>query len=144
MKIGVLGKLLGTVYVTPYTYIHLTKRNLGRSVTLLPSKGYRPSGVSFAPTIRQALNAMPVFYTGEDNFVGKKLPARHMVKRYTFYIYTPVRRQLAIIPRTADDYRRSGERRVPEPIKCKRAGVITVVSRESPKGRNIHNVSVGR
>ena len=130
------------MYVYPNKYFHLNKNNLGKCVTLIPSNFYKPNGVSFAPSIKQALNALPIFYTGTDNFIAKRLPRVYWEREYKFYIFTPIKRYKAIIPTTADDVKVSQERRVICPVESRLIGKITVVCDESQKGRNIHNMRI--
>lgn len=125
-------------YIYPNKHIHLTSKDLGSKVTLHPSKNYTPEGVSFAPSIKQAINALPVFYSGEDVFVKKELPNIYVEREYTFYVYTPVKKYEAIIPKTADDVDVSGERRVLGNVDAKLISKILVTSNETKSGKTIH------
>jgi hypothetical protein len=111
-------------YVYPNKSVHLTKENLGEIVELRTSDDYVPAGVSFSPTIKQALEGIPSYYTKETKDWKRR---RKFVKEENeFNVYTPVRKQKAIIPQSIDDFKRTGERRVLNNIKTKRIGKIKV------------------
>ena len=91
---------------------------------LKPSKGYEPEGVSFAPTIRHALEGVPYYYTRKTKDWKRR---RGFVKEGNEWnVYTPVRKRVAAIPHTIDDFKRTRERRVLSKIKAKRIGKIRV------------------
>ncbi len=118
------------VYVKPSRSIHITQKNLGNKVVLRKSKKYQPVGVSFSPTIRNALNGVPFYYnrSGTENVRRKDWKERKkFVKECnTWYVYTPTRTRKAVIPDTIDDYERTRERRVLDNVKAKRIGKIKV------------------
>jgi hypothetical protein len=127
--------------IFPNKHYHITKKNLGDEVTLKPSGDFEPEGVSFAPSIEQAINAIPLYFTGEDNFNKDEAQYKKgVVRKTTFYVYTPSEEYKAIIPKTVDDIELSDERRVLGNVTSKKIGKISVESSESPKGRNIHGI----
>ena len=117
-------------YVYPSKSVHITQKDLGKKVTLRGSKDYTPKGVSFSPTIKKALEAVPYFY----NVSGENKPRRKdwkerkkwAKKSSEWNVYTPVRKRKAIRPTTADDLRRTGERRVLDKVEAKKIGRIKV------------------
>ncbi len=117
-------------YVYPNRSVHITRKDLGKRVKLRPSKGYTPSGVSFAPTVRNALEGVPFYYnrTGTEKIRRKDWDERKkFVKQGSEWnVYTPVRRRSAIIPKTIDDFKRTRERRVLSKVEVKRVGRIKV------------------
>ena len=127
--------------VTPNQWVHITRKNLGEEVTLEPSRGFTPMGVSFAPSVEQALDAIPLFFTGEKNAKENGvLLGKGKIRHFTYYVYTPVKQYDAVVPRKADDTDISGERRVLKKVKAKRLGIIDVTSRESHSGKQIYDL----
>lgn len=131
--------------VTPNKWFHITKRNIGETTVLIPSINYSPIGVSFTPSIKRCLEALPLFYFDIKDKVntregGRKLHGSGRVRHFTFYVYTPIKRYIAVIPSTCDDIKRSKERRVLRKVKAKRMGIIKVTSRESWSGKQIYNL----
>jgi len=112
------------VYVHPSRSVHLTRKDLGDRVTLRPSKEYTPEGVSFSPTVRHALEGVPFYYTRRRK--DWKRCRKFVEEGNEFSVYTPVRKRVAAIPSTIDDYRRTRERRVLDKVKVKRMGRIRV------------------
>ena len=111
-------------YVYPDRSVHITRQDLGDKTRLHPSKGYAPKGVSFAPTIRNALEGVPFYYTRKSKDWKRR---RKFVKDGDEWnVYTPVRKRIAITPKTIDDYKRTRERRVLSKIRAKRIGKIKV------------------
>ncbi len=111
-------------YVYPSRSVHITRRNLGAKVKLRPSKGYTPEGVSFAPTVKHALEGIPDYYTKKSKDWRRR---RKFVKEGNeFNVYTPIRKRRAVIPTTIDDYKRTRERRVLSKVAAKRIGKIRV------------------
>lgn len=117
-------------YVYPNKYYHITQKDLGESVVLRKSKVAKPKGVSFAPSIRKALNSVPFYYNvdGTDKVKRKDWNERKKFVREgnEWNVYTPVRKRKAIIPETIDDFHRTGERRVIDKVKAKKVGKIRV------------------
>lgn len=114
---------MSSEYVYPERYVHLTRKNLGKRVRLRPSKSYRPMGVAFAPTVRNALEGIPFYYTDKNDWKSR----RKLVKEGNeFNVYTPTRKRKAIIPKTIDDFERTRERRVTSGVKAKLMGRIRV------------------
>ena len=117
-------------YVYPSRSVHITRKNLGKRVTLKPSKKYVPSGVSFAPTVKKALEGVPYFYnvSGSDKPRRKdwKQRSKWAKKATNWNVYTPVRKRKAIIPKTIDDFSRTGERRVTDKVKARKVGTVKV------------------
>ena len=97
--------------VYPHRYFHITRHDLGQTVSLKPSGEFTPPGVSFSPIIRGCIKGVP-FNVRSGN---------------TWYVYTPVIKTGAIIPDTIDDFKRTGERRVLHKIKAILIGAITVM-----------------
>jgi hypothetical protein len=127
--------------VSPYKHYHITQENLGEKVKLIPSGEFQPVGVSFAPSIEQAINAIPLYFTGEDNFNKKEENYKKgVLRKKVFYVYTPSKEYKAITPKTVDDIELSQEKRVLGSVDAKKIGKIVVESNESPKGRNIHGI----
>lgn len=130
--------------VTPGKWLHISMKNLEQYVVLSPSRDFSPIGVSFAPSIKQALEAIPLFY-GDEKVAregGKEIFGSGKIRRFTFYVYTPTKRYVAAIPSIdiCDDVKISGERRVLRKVKAKRVGVIDVVSRETWSGSKIYDL----
>lgn len=114
---------MGKAYVYPSRSVHITMRDLGGKVRLRPSKGYTPSGVSFSPTVKHALEGVPYYYTGKKDWTRR----RHFVKEGNEWnVYTPVRKRIAVIPSTIGDYKRTKERRVLSKVDAKLIGRIKV------------------
>lgn len=112
------------VYVHPGRSVHITRKDLGDRPTIYPSKDYLPEGVSLAPTIRHALEGVPFYYTRKRKDWRRR---RKFVKEGNeFSVYTPVRRQVAVIPDTIDDYGRTRERRVLDKVRMRKMGRIRV------------------
>jgi hypothetical protein len=131
-------------FVEPYKDIHITRKRLGKRARLKASGDYEPKGVSFSPSERQALNAIPLFYTGKDNFrfTKKDYKKGRKIRRFVFNIYTPVRKRKAIVPKKAGDYWKSGEKRVAGTVPVKRIGRMRVESSESRDGKNIYGMRI--
>lgn len=111
-------------YINPSRSIHLTRKDLGKEVKLRPSKGYIPEGVSFSPTVRNALEGVPFYYTRKSKDWKRR---RQFVKEGDeFTVYTPTRKRAAIIPSTADDIKRTRERRVLGKVRVRKMGRIKV------------------
>ena len=117
-------------YVYPDRSVHITAEELGEKVILKPSGKYEPKGVSFSPTIKQALEGVPYFYNvaGADkpktiHWDERKKWARRKSK---WNVYTPTRKRKAIVPSTIDDFARTGERRVLGKVEVKKMGIISV------------------
>lgn len=85
---------------------------------------------SFAPSIKQALNALPIFYTGEDNFIDQDLPKKYYERK----------KHRAIIPSGVVDVYVSKERRVLGNINVKLVGKVFVTTNESKGGWKIHTM----
>lgn len=111
-------------YVYPSRSVHITRQNLGDRTRLSPSKGYVPKGVSFSPTIRNALEGVPYYYTRKRK--DWKRRRRFVKEGDEWNVYTPVRKRIAVIPSTIEDYKRTRERRVLSRIKARRIGRIRV------------------
>ena len=117
-------------YVYPNKSVHITPLDLGKKVVLKRSKVAKPAGVSFAPSIKKALEAVPYFY----NVTGTDKPRRSdwrerkkwADKNNKWNVYTPVRKRRAVIPKTIDDFSRTGERRVLGKVKAKKIGTVKV------------------
>ena len=117
-------------YVYPGKSFHITPTDLGKRVKLKRSKVAKPAGVSFSPSIRKALEAVPYFY----NVSGSDRPKRSdwkerkrwADKKRKWNVYTPVRKRKAVIPKTIDDFGRTGERRVLGKVNAKKIGTVQV------------------
>lgn len=118
-------------YVYPSRSVHITQKDLGKKVILRKSKVAYPKGVSFAPTVKKALEAVPYFY----NVSGENKPRRKdwqerkkwANKSSEWNVYTPTRKRRAMIPSaTAQDTKRTGERRVLGKVEAKKIGKIRV------------------
>lgn len=127
--------------VIPNKWFHITRRDLGESAILSPSGDFSPIGVSFAPSVRQALDAIPLFFSDEKSARenAESVSGSGKIRRFTFYVYTPIKRYVAIIP-DIEDIEVSGERRVLRGAKVRRVGIIDVTSRESWSGRQIYDL----
>jgi hypothetical protein len=117
-------------YVYPSKSVHITQKNLGKKVILRPSKTYTPVGVSFAPTVKKALEAVPLYHNrhGNEHLRRKDWIERQkwVNKSSEWNVYTPVRKRKAMIPSTIDDFKRTGERRVLGKVQSKKIGRIKV------------------
>ena len=111
-------------HVYPGRSVHITREDLGGRVRLRINKEYEPEGVSFAPTVRNALEGVPFYYTRERKDWGRR--RRFLKEGDEWYVYTPVRKRVAIIPGTVDDYKRTRERRVLSEVEVRRVGKIKV------------------
>jgi hypothetical protein len=110
-------------YVYPNRYVHITRKDLGKRVKLRKSKGFTPSGVSFAPTVRNALEGVPFYYTNNGDWKRRR---RFVKEGNEWNVYTPVRKRKAVIPSTIDDFKRTRERRVLSKVDVKKIGKIKV------------------
>lgn len=121
---------MGKEYVYPSKSVHITRKDLGEDVVLRPSKNTKPKGVSFAPTIKKALNAVPIYYNrhGDEKVRRKDWQERKKwaAKTSEWNVYTPVRKRKAVVPDTIGDFSRTGERRVLGKVKAKKIGTIKV------------------
>ncbi len=117
-------------YINPNRYFHITQKDLGNKVVLRKSKVAHPKGVSFSPSIRKALEAVPFYYnrTGKEKIRRRDWQERKefVRERSEWNVYTPTRKRRAIIPSTIDDFHRTGERRVLDKVKAKKVGRIKV------------------
>ncbi len=117
-------------YVYPNKSVHITPLDLGKKVVLRKSKIAKPAGVSFSPSIKKALEAVPYFY----NVSGDDKPRRQdwkqrkkwANKKSKWNVYTPTRKRKAVIPSAIDDFNRTGERRVLSKVKAKKIGTVQV------------------
>ena len=117
-------------YVYPNKSVHITAEDLGERVVLKPSGNYEPKGVSFSPTIKQALEGVPYFY----NVSGKDKPKvahwnerkKWAKRKNKWNVYTPTRKRKAVVPSTIDDFKRTGERRVLDKVEAKKMGTVVV------------------
>lgn len=117
-------------YIYPNKSIHITPKDLGKKVVLHKSKRAKPAGVSFAPSIKKALESVPYFY----NVAGADKPRRKdwkerkkwADKKSKWNVYTPIRKRKAVIPKTIDDFSRTGERRVLGKVSVRKLGTIQV------------------
>jgi hypothetical protein len=113
-------------YVYPGKSVHITPKDLGKKVKLKPSSGYLPKGVSFSPSIKKALDAVPYFYKIKLTQSAWKLRKGWAEKKRKWNVYTPVRKRKAVIPKTIDDFGRTGERRVLGKVNAKKIGTVQV------------------
>jgi len=112
--------------VYPERYYHISRKDLGRECTLIPSEGYSPSGVSFAPTIAKCLSAVPYYFTGQRADWERR--KRFVKQGNIWYVYTPVKKTeaISISSKMTPDVLYSKERRVLGNVKVKRIGKIRV------------------
>jgi hypothetical protein len=117
-------------YVYPSKSVHITRKDLGKKVVLRPSKSYSPVGVSFAPTVKKALEAVPIYHNrhGKEKLRPEDWQERKKWanKSSEWNVYTPIRKRKAVIPSTIDDFHRTGERRVLNKVEAKKIGRIKV------------------
>ena len=117
-------------YVYPSKSVHITQKELGKKVVLRPSKNTRPVGVSFAPTVKKALEAVPTYHNrhGTEKIRRKDWDERSkwVKTKNEWNVYTPVRKRKAVIPSTIDDFHRTGERRVLGKVQAKKIGRVKV------------------
>lgn len=94
--------------IEPGEYFHLTEKELGKETGLKKKWTHSPveyisfPGVSFSPTLEQALNALPDAATRFEE--GRVM-----------YVYTPRKKKVGFIP-LEDDIDVSGEIRIPEDV----------------------------
>ncbi len=110
-------------YIYPNKSIHLTQKDLGERTELKTSSDYIPKGVSFAPTVRQALEGVPDYYTNTKDWERRR---KFVEEEDEWNVYTPIRKRTAITPESISDYKRTGERRVLSNVIVKRIGKIKV------------------
>ncbi len=110
-------------YIYPSRSVHITRKNLGKRVKLRPSRKFIPTGVSFAPTVKNALEGVPFYYTDARDWKRRR---RYVKEGDEWNVYTPIRKRKAVIPTTIDDYERTRERRVLGKVNVKRIGRIKV------------------
>ena len=117
-------------YVYPSKSVHITQRDLGKKPVLRPSKSYSPTGVSFAPSVKKALEAVPLYHNrhGNEKVRPKDWQERKKWanKSGEWNVYTPVRKRKAVVPATIDDFHRTGERRVLSKVQAKKIGRVKV------------------
>jgi hypothetical protein len=126
--------------VYPSKSVHITRKELGKNVVLRPSKNTSPVGVSFSPTVKKALNAVPLYHNrhGNEKIRRKDWDERKkwVGKTSEWNVYTPVRKRKAVIPSTIDDFYRTGERRVLGKVKAKKIGRIKIKVKNNKWGYN--------
>jgi len=117
-------------YIYPSRSVHITQKDLGKKTVLRKSKNTEPKGVSFSPTIKKALDAVPFYY---NRYGTEKIRRKDWQEREKFVkegsewnVYTPVRKRKAVVPKTIDDFKRTGERRVLDKVQVKKIGRIKV------------------
>ena len=117
-------------YVYPSRSVHITQKDLGKKPVLRTSKNTRPVGVSFSPTVKKALEAVPVYHNrhGNEKVRPKDWQEREkwVNKSGEWNVYTPSRKRKAVIPATIDDFHRTGERRVLSKVQAKKIGRVRV------------------
>lgn len=113
------------MYVFPQKDYHLSLKYIGKHNILKPTGDYKPLGVSFAPSIRECLEAVPFYYTASKDWQRRK---RFVREGRIWYVYTPSYQQEAIIP-TIDDYNRTHEKRATGKIEVDYVGAIRVTVR---------------
>ena len=117
-------------YVYPSRSVHITQKDLGKRPVLRVTKNSKPVGVSFAPSVKKALNAVPFYYNrlGTEKVRSKdwKERKKYVKEGDTWNVYTPARKRRAVIPKTIDDFHRTGERRVLGKVRAKKIGTVKV------------------
>ena len=141
-KMRMEGKIANIFHVAPNTFkvnmtskrltdkpVHITTKNLSRHTELQPHSEDRRNfaKVSFSPTIKKALQALP-----EEKYVIEEELEKEMNLDYDkegnviYYVYEPVEDSFLVHQAMEEDYSESKETASYTPVKARRLGSIVV------------------